>query len=161
MASGGCFTRTVPTYPFEISTSLAQRLKSQGVLAASRNLTVWQRVLAIRPEPVFTTSFAIGALLVIGAYVGRLRIAGWPINPAVFLLWSWSHCAKLTFSFFVGWAIKSAVARYGGWQAVKKVRPIMMGVIAGDMLGAFIPTIISAVHYFATGEPPLSYNIMP
>jgi hypothetical protein len=161
MAAGGWFTRTVPTYPFEISTDMAQRLKSQGALTASQGLTVWERLRAIRPQPVFAVSFVIGVLLVVGCYVGRIRIPGWPINPAVFLLWSWAHCAKLTFSFFVGWAIKSAVARYGGWQAVKRVRPIMIGLIAGDMLGAFIPAIISAVYYFVTGEPPRSYNIMP
>ncbi len=161
MAAGGWFTRTVPTYPFEISTDASQRLKSQGALAASDALTSFGRLRAMRPERTFVVSFVIGALLVVGCYIGRLRIPGWPINPAVFLLWSWSHCAKLTFSFFLGWSIKTAVARYGGWRIVERVKPIMIGLIAGDMLGAFVPALISALYYLVTGNPPRSYNIMP
>ena len=161
MAAGGWFTRTVPTYPFAISTDLAQRLKSQGALETSGALSSCRRLLVARPETKFTVSFIIGVLLVVGCYIGRLRIKGWPINPAVFLLWSWSHCAKLTFSFFIGWAIKTAAVRYGGWRMVQRVKGIMIGVIAGDMLGAFIPALISAVYYFVTEEPPPSYNIMP
>ena len=37
----------------------------------------------------------------------------------------------------------------------------MIGVIAGDMLGAFLPAVISAVYYGITKEPPRSFNIMP
>ena len=136
-------------------------MQAQNALAASDALSPLQRLAAIRSEPGFLLTFSIGALLVVGSYIGRIRIKNWPINPAVFLLWSWSHCAKLTFSFFVGWAIKTGVARYGGWKQVQAVQVAMIGVIAGDMLGAFLPAIISAAYYFATGEPPPSYNIMP
>ena len=37
----------------------------------------------------------------------------------------------------------------------------MIGLIAGDMLGAFVPPIISAVYYLLTEKQPPSYNIMP
>lgn len=161
MAAGGWFTYTVPTYPFEISTDLAQRLQNQGLLASSDALTPWQRLSAMRPEPTFAVSFVIGVLLVVVCSIARLRVKGWPINPAVFLLWSWSHCAKLTFSFMIGWAVKTVALRYGGWRLVERVRAVMIGLIAGDMLGAFVPAIISAVYYFITGAPPPSYNIMP
>ncbi len=161
MAAGGWFTRAVPSYPFEISTDISQRLKSQGALAASDALGPWQRLAAFQPDKQFSVSFVIGVLLVVGCYVGRIRIKGWPINPAVFLLWSWWHCAKLTFSFLLGWGIKAAATRYGGVPMVEKVKTVMIGVIAGDMLGAFVPAVISAIYYFATGNPPPSYNIMP
>jgi len=36
------------------------------------------------------------------------------------------------------------VTKYGGWSMVQKVRPVMIGLIAGDMLGAFVPALISA-----------------
>jgi hypothetical protein len=161
MAAGGWFTEAVPTYPVSISTSIAQRLKSQGSLAESDALPSWKRPFVARPETRFSISFIVGVLLVVGCYVGRLRIKGWPIHPAVFLLWSWWHCAKLTFSFFLGWLIKALVTKYGGWSMVQKVKPIMIGLIAGDMLGAFVPSAISAIYFFITGEPPQSYDIMP
>ena len=161
MVAGSWFTRVVSKYPFQLSGDLALRLKGQGLLAESDSLTTWQRMLAARPGTEFVVSFAIGAALVLGCYVGRLRIRGWPIVPSVLLLWSWWHCAKLTFSFFLGWAIKSAIARYGGWDMVRHMRPLMIGLVAGDMLGAFFPAIISAVYYGVTGERPPGYSIMP
>ena len=161
MAAGGWFTRSVPSYPFEISTGIAQRLESQGVLEESDNYSPMERLQAIRPERKFAISFVVGAVLVVLCYIGRIRIANFPLNPAVFLLWSWYHCAKLTFSFFIGWAIKAAATRYGGWHYVQKVQVIMFGMIAGDMLGAFIPSLISGLYYLIVGEPPPSFNIMP
>jgi len=161
MAAGGWFTRTVPSYPFEISTDIAQRLQSQGALEASDGMSSMQRVLAIRPETKFTVSFVVGALLVVICYIGRIRVKNWPLNPAVFLLWSWFHCAKLAFSFFLGWLIKAMATRYGGWQVVQRIQVFMIGIIAGDMLGAFVPSAISAMYYLVTHELPQGYNIMP
>jgi hypothetical protein len=161
MAAGGWFTRTVPSYPFHISSDISQRLKSQGRLEQSDAMPSWRRPLAARPETKFAISFIVGVVLVVGCYIARLRVRGWPIHPAVFLLWGWSHAAKLAFSFFVGWAVKTSVAKYGGWKMVQTVKPVMIGLIAGEMLGAFVPAVISALYYFVTGELPPSYSIMP
>jgi hypothetical protein len=161
MAAGGWFTRTVPSYPFHISADMAQRLKSQGRLEESDALPAWKRPFVARPERKFAISFIVGVALVVGAYIGRLRVRGWPVHPAILLLWSWYHCAKLAFAFFVGWTIKTLVTRYGGWKTVQRVKPIMIGLIAGDMLGAFVPAIISALYYFVSGELPPRYSVLP
>lgn len=161
MAAGGWFTRTVPSYAFDISTDISQRLRRQGNLEESDALPSGRRLLAIRPERKFAISFVVGAALVVFCYLGRLRIRWWPIHPAVFLLWNWYHVSKLTFSFLVGWAIKAGVTKYAGWKMVQRLRPMMIGLIAGDMLGAFLPAMISALYYFLTGKLPQSFNIMP
>ena len=161
MAAGGWFTKTVPSYPFEISAGMSQRLRSQSTFEESDSMPSWRRPLAARPEKKFAISFVVGAALVVICYIGRLRITGWPIHPAVLLLWNWYHVSKLTFSFFLGWAIKRGVSRYGGIKMVQHLKPVMIGLIAGEMLGGFIPAIISAIYYFVTGEVPKAYLVMP
>jgi hypothetical protein len=161
MAVGGWFTRTVPTYPLSISTGISQRLRGQGTLTQSDALPSWKRPFAARPDRTFAISFVIGAALVILCYVGRIHVRGWPIHPAVFMLWNWFWVSWLAFSFLLGWAIKTGVAKYGGWRTVQRVKPIMIGLIAGEMLGSLVPAIISAVYYFASGELPPSYMILP
>ncbi|MHC4505913.1 MAG: DUF6785 family protein, partial [Planctomycetota bacterium] len=161
MAAGGWFTHTVPSYPFNISAGMSQRLRSQGTFEESDSMPSWRRPLAARPEKKFAISFIVGAVLVVICYMGRLHITGWPFHPAVLLLWNWFHVSKLTFSFFLGWAIKKGASRYGGIVMVQRLKPVMIGLIAGEMLGGFIPAIISAVYYFVTGETPKAYLVMP
>ncbi len=161
MAAGSWFTRWVPSYPFDISTSISQRLRGQGTLAASDAMPSWKRPFNARPNGEFMISFAVGAALVVLCYVGRIHVRKWPIHPAVFMLWNWFHASSLTFSFLLGWAIKTAVAKYGGWRTAQRVKPIMIGLIAGAMLGALVPAIISAVYYLASGELPPSFKILP
>ncbi len=161
MAAGGWFTHTVPSYPFRISADMSQRMRSQGTFEESDSMPSWKRPLAARPEKKFAISFIVGAALVVICYIGRLRIAGWPFHPAVLLLWNWFHVSKLTFSFFLGWAIKKGASRYGGIAMVQRLKPVMIGLIAGEMLGGFIPAIISAIYYFVTGETPKAYLVMP
>lgn len=159
--TSGWFYHHVPSYPVAISTGIAQQLESQGQLEASDGLGPLQRLAASRPQPKFLVSAIVGFVLVVGCYIGRIRIKTWPFNPAVLLLWSWYHCAKLAFSFLIGWMIKAGVTRYGGWNLVQKMRPIMIGFIAGDVFGAFVPAGISAIYYVATGKPPGGFNMMP
>jgi hypothetical protein len=161
MAAGGWFTRWVPSYPFDISTDISLRLRGQGKLAESDALPSCKRPFAAKPERKFMISLVVGAALVILCYVGRIHVRKWPIHPAVFMLWNWYHVSTLTFSFLLGWAIKTGVAKYGGWGTVQRVKPLMIGLIAGDMLGALVPAIISAVYYLASGELPPSFKIMP
>jgi hypothetical protein len=161
MAAGPWFTRMVPSYPFDISTGISQRLRGQGTLAESDAMPSWKRPLNARPDGEFMISFVVGAALVVLCYVGRLRVRKWPIHPAVFMLWNWTHAASLTFSFLLGWAIKTGVAKYGGWRTAQRMKPIMIGLIAGAMLGALVPAIISALWYFATGKLPPRFVILP
>lgn len=42
-----------------------------------------------------------------------------------------------------------------------RLKPLMIGVITGDMVGGVIPMIIGAVYYFRAGEPPKSFRVLP
>lgn len=67
----------------------------------------------------------------------------------------------MAFSFIIGWLIKVAVTRYGGPRLYQNLKPLMIGLIAGDMLGGFIPMIIGLIYYLVTGLPPAQFSTMP
>ena len=51
----------------------------------------------------------------IGASVPpALPLPWWPPHPVVFLMWGSWTAMEVWMSFLVGWAVKTAVVRYGG-----------------------------------------------
>jgi hypothetical protein len=52
------------------------------------------------------------------------------------------------------------VTKYGGMGLYQRLKPLMFGLIAGDMLGGVTASAIGAAYYFATGKPPVYFQIM-
>ena len=73
-------------------------------------------------------------------------------------MWTSAH---LSFSILVGCLIKVGVTKYGGAKLYQKLKPLMIGVIAGEMMGMVIPIIIGTAYYIITGKPPVEYTILP
>jgi hypothetical protein len=55
-------------------------------------------------------------------------------------------------SFMIGWIIKTLVNKYGGEKMYQSLKPFMIGVIAGDMAGQFVPMLAGTVYYLVTGD---------
>jgi len=66
----------------------------------------------------------------------RLRFTWWPIHPVVMAVWGSWAMAGFGFSFLIGWALRSAITSLFGEAAVEKAKPIMVGVIAGELVAA-------------------------
>jgi len=154
-------TRRVPQSPFVQIMRIKQRLIAQGKLEHSESLTTLQRLKEISPKRSCMISFAISAGLVLVFTAARLRFARWPIHPVVFLVWHTYSARWFAASFFIGWFVKAAVTKYGGSGTYQKLKPVMFGLIAGEMLGNVIPIIIGFVYYQTTGELPKSFSIFP
>ncbi len=91
----------------------------------------------------------------------RLRLSWWPLHPVMFIACSVYAGYMFSFSFLLGWFIKTMVTKYGGEKAYSRLKPVFFGLIAGDMLGGIIPSIIGAVYYLVTDEIPKKFLIMP
>ena len=91
----------------------------------------------------------------------RLRFTWWPLHPVLFLVWQNYPGGVMAPSFLIGWFIKVMVTRYGGAGGYQSLKPLMIGLIAGDVLGAVMPLIIGGIKFMITGEPPMKYNFMP
>jgi len=97
------------------------------------------------PQPLATyqyVSMGAGALIVAALSWLRLNFVWWPIHPLGFVMaTSWASL-NLWFSLFLGWFLKLLTIRYGGLSGYVRFRPLFMGVIVGDVLGALLWNIV-------------------
>ena len=153
----------VPTMSFRPALGEIADLKLSGELAAGEQLTPLQRFSPanIRPKPIFLWAFATGFGLVILVSLLRLRLSWWPLHPVIFLVWATYPMFCFFPSFLLGWLIKTVVTRLGGYAAYQKTKPFMIGLIAGDVLGALVFMVAGAIYYGATGNMPVRYQYFP
>jgi hypothetical protein len=78
-----------------------------------------------------------------------------------FLVWGGVPIQYFGPSFLVGWAVKTGVITYGGARAYHQVKPLMIGVIAGELLAALFWMGVGAAYYFLQGKTPASYAVFP
>ena len=64
-------------------------------------------------------------------------------------------------SFIVGWLIKSVVTKYGGPRLYMRLKPFMLGLVAGEMSVGIVLILIGTIYHFITGELPKTFTIMP
>ena len=131
-----------------------QRLQGQGSLEHTEALSGWKRFSEMAPARRHLLSFGSGAMLFILFTAARLRFPRWPLHPVMFLIWSTWPGPKFAVCFLLGWFIKRTVIKYGGIQAYHKLKPLMLGLIAGEMLGisgGIIPMIIGIFRYLLAG----------
>jgi len=79
----------------------------------------------------------------------------------MFLLWNSWPAICFYFSFLIGWFIKAATMRFGGVKFFQKLKPLMIGIIAGEILAALLIAAFGLAYYAATGNSPKSFFIFP
>jgi hypothetical protein len=65
--------------------------------------------------------------------VARSRFLWFPLHPLGYIVATGYPIQRLWFSFFLGWAIKTLVMKYGGGGAYSQFRPFMIGLIFGNI----------------------------
>ncbi len=148
--------------PFNDVIGIMQRLESQGQLETAGQATGIARFLEASPnrQALFTFLASAGLVLIFSGL--RLRFANWPLHPVMFLVWSTYAGNAFAQSFLIGWFIKTLVTKYGGAAIYQRFKPLMFGLIAGEMLGGVIPMIVSLIYYVITGgEMPKPFLVMP
>lgn len=135
-----------------------------GELEESRTLGALQRLAAFRPQKKFLVAAGIGLGLVLVVGMLRLRLPWWPLHPVIFLVWDTHPMSQFSSSFLIGWMVKVAVTRLGGPRTYNKAKPLMTGLIAGELLGVLIWMVVATVTYLATGLVPTeaqNYKFLP
>ncbi|MGF1449064.1 MAG: DUF6785 family protein [Opitutales bacterium] len=146
---------------FKDTLQVQQRLDAQGMLEASREVSGWARLGAISPNPTSLTAFGAGVGLVLLFAFARLRFTKWPLHPVLFLTWVTWSMNIFAINFLIGCFIKTVVQKYGGEGAHKRVAPVMIGLISGELLGALLPVLVSVGYFFVTGEKLEKFNVFP
>jgi hypothetical protein len=86
------------------------------------------------PEWNGICAIGVGALVTVALSYLRFSFLAFPLHPVGYLAAnSWGmHLSWITF--FIGWLIKTAVTRYGGLELYRRLLPLFLGMIVGDML---------------------------
>lgn len=154
-------TTTVPQMPFSLVDGQLQKLKADGQLEASLTAGFAERFALIRPNRSFLVFTLLGFVLFSLCAVLRLRFSRWPLHPILFLVWYSYPALMFSTSFLFGWLLKTMVVRLGGGRAYQRGKPMMIGMVAGDLLGGLIFMVVGALYYAMTGFPPKRFGIFP
>lgn len=153
--------RDVPNMPFNRAALLSSEASSIGTLASSVAATGWDKLAFADPEDGVLWWLALGFGLVLATALARLRLPTFPLHPVLFLVWGTYASSHMGFSFLLGWAIKAAVTGTGGAGAYRTAKPIMIGLIVGELLAAVLWMVVGATYFEATGLAPVTYSIFP
>jgi hypothetical protein len=154
-------TDWLPTLAFD---SLAQRIATataDGTLVEATTTEGLRSFALVRPEAGSIPWLSLGLAIGFGAAIARLRWPFWPLHPVAFLVWSTYPIAMFGPSFLLGWMIKSAVVGTAGAKGYHQTKPLMVGVIAGELISGLFWMIFGAGYYFTTGKAPVAYSIFP
>lgn len=152
---------SVATMPLDRMSAHISDLSSTGTLEASMQVRGLDRLRAISADPNNLGWLGLGAGLVLATAVARLRLPWWPIHPVLFVFWGTYPCAQFWFSFLLGWLIKAAVVKVSGAKGYHAVKPMMIGVIGGELTAGMLWLLWGAAYYFWTGLQPKSYFMFP
>ncbi|MFA6134767.1 MAG: DUF6785 family protein [Phycisphaerae bacterium] len=139
--------------PFNATDRVVTQLSLVGQLNEVVNWTSVDRLAHMRPSHEFLVAAGVGFVLILIIARMRLRYAWWPIHPIILLgLGTWSM-EKFGFSFFLGWLGKLVVMKIGGPKSYYNARYLMVGVIAGDLLGGLLYMATNYAYWLVTGLP--------
>jgi hypothetical protein len=144
--------RKAATFPFENTVDAVRKLKAQGRYEAARDSEGPRRLALVRPSIPHVAAFSAAASLAILFGAGRLFFQHWPLHPVVFLFLGGYAAMHMTFSFFLGWLLKFVATKYGGARCYRALKPLMVGVVSGAMLGMCLPFVVGSFRYLLLGH---------
>ncbi|NBC10536.1 MAG: hypothetical protein GVY24_02225 [Planctomycetes bacterium] len=153
--------RHAPTSMFRNGLGPLSDAEALGTLPDAVRVEGLARLAAIEPMPGQLTWLAVGLLLVVGCAAARFRLPWWPLHPVIFIVWGTWALQNMAFSFFVGWMVKTGVLHAGGVALFGRIKPLMIGLIAGELFGGLVWVITGTLYYFQTGLPPERVFILP
>jgi hypothetical protein len=137
---------------YETAGRQIESLTLSGEFEASKNYSGLERLSRIRIDQRFLVWTAVGASLALALSAAHLRWAWWPLHPIILLTFgSQLMVGRYGASLMLGWFIKAFVVKLGGPNRYATAKPLIMGVIAGDILGGFITMLVLWGYYFVTG----------
>ncbi len=87
-------------------------------------------------------AMSVGGVVAVLLGVLRLRFWWWPLHPIGFLASSCWGMHTTWMPFFVGWAVKVGVTRYGGLRLYRRTLPLAIGLIVGDFVSQGVWVVV-------------------
>lgn len=151
----------LPKLPFQAAEPEVLKLKAMDRLEAAETLPWHARLGGLRPQRQFVWAAGFGFVGVLLFSFLRLRLPRWPLHPVLFLVWVTWPMYVGSYAILLGWLAKTLSIRFGGYALVQRLKPLMFGVIGGEILGALVFMAVGAAYYLVTGKPPIAYRYFP
>lgn len=100
--------------------------------------------------------FGIGTVVTFFLYYMRTQLWWWPFHPLGFAMGAAWPSIVYWFAFFIGWASKALILRYGGARLYAIARPFFIGLILGEFAMGLLWTLLSALFGLRVPAIPIS-----
>ena len=152
---GDEWSLNVINQPLDSWARMQSKYEAQGGVGNMQTQSAgeWLREHFEQNSPYMIAFFSTLFLVVLFMFL-RIRLVWWPLHPVLFLVMGTYHAKMLAFSFALGWLIKVLVTRFGGARTYQKFKPLMIGLIAGEMLAGVLFMLFGFYYYFMHGTPP-------
>mgnify|MGYP007088021568 CR=1 FL=1 len=100
--------------------------------------------------------FSLGTGFTALLYVMRARFWWWPFHPLGYAISCAWPGAVYWSSFFVGWAVKSLILRYGGATSFRNFRPFFLGLILGEFTSGIFWSAMTGIFGLLSPAIPIS-----
>lgn len=159
MAASSGWAAYTAKLPFDVALSVKHRLEAQGAVGGAAGGGSWARLLNVAPNGSLLVAFGVTAALAIAVSACRLRFPWWPLHPIIFFFLHSHQIQRLAFSFLLGWALKAAVSKYGGLSTYRKLTPVAVGLVAGEVVAALAPIVAGVTYRAVTGDAPAYHSV--
>jgi hypothetical protein len=149
-----------PVSAFKLLSQELETAASRGELGEITGIGSFEQLAHLRPDGTALGWAAAGLAVTVVLAVARLRLAWWPLHPVLLVLAGSWPTMLLTPSFLVGWLVKVLIEKWGGARAVRAAKPVMVGIIAGELLAALGWGAAGAIYFAQGGQAPPTYRVM-
>lgn len=126
-------------------------MKTAGVFEESLSKGTLSRLSLLACDSTRLSYIITGLVGVFALSALRFRFSKFPIHPILFLILATYPSNAAWGAFLAGWFIKQLVVRFGGGGVYMKLKPVFIGLIAGELGIAGLSIIIDFVHYLLFG----------
>jgi hypothetical protein len=102
-----------------------------------------------RPTPFDARSLlgiVVGTVFIIVGMALKTRFLWWPLHPIGYAVSGTWSMQLLWCPMLIAWAIKTVVTRYGGHTSMKRLVPIALGLMLGDITGGCFWALLGMVN---------------
>ncbi len=157
----GHASATPPREHFDSAARQLADLNESGLFDASAAAHGLSKLGLLAPDHRKTGYLVTGGLLVIAFSLLRFRFSRFPLHPVLFLVCGTYAGYRIWSSFLLGWAVKTIVVKFGGNQIYQRVKPLFIGVIAGELGAAGVVILIDLLYYLIMGRvPSITFQVL-
>ncbi|MCF7855615.1 MAG: hypothetical protein K9N51_12510 [Candidatus Pacebacteria bacterium] len=155
MSGDGFAAKYPPTRPFDSAAAEIAKVSEAGMLDESEALSGIGKLKLLSPDGSTVGFMVFGLIGVFLFSLLRFRFTKFPLHPVLFLVAGTFPAMHTWWAFLVGWAVKSLVVKFGGGKVYQNLKPLFVGIIAGELIAVGLSVGVDLIYFWVTGgEPP-------